>query len=246
MTSASARIDAFKNTYTQSHRLYPYISVPEVILYNFEIHLEPRINKIINVNVSWATCMDDAFFLEMTGKTLVVNGASLKEVGGNVLTGSKLQEEMICRCTNLYMALEHVNKKIIDWPLNYRVKGIFTPDIKVFKSTDLNELQFPYNIDIISLFAHPLHSIHNEHEMYKNIFDTLFYICNKHTDIKNVVFVPLGCDKVGHHDPIRVARMFKKYISIYDMGSVGNIIISCFNPDLSYNNENYNAFKSVF
>ena len=230
------RIKAFEDTYSTFEEIYPYENTPEVFLGSFEMNI-PLFGRSANINISMHDCLDDSYFLAMTEKTLIVNSANSICMGGDVKYGIDGIEENICLRTNLYDAFEQASEmsELTEWPLSDRVKGIYTHDITVFKGSEFNYTE-PFNIDVLSLFPK-----HMNDETKHHMLSTLFYVCNKYTCIKNLVFVPIGCDEKYSYDPYDIALSFKHYLCTYSIGKIENIIISC-----SGDMENYEAFKSVF
>lgn len=102
-------------------------------------------------------------------KTCVHNFASATNAGGGVTKGSNAQEEALCRCSTLYPCISQKNMingfynkhrtllKAGDMNSLYNDDCIYTPDVIVFKTDDLNPLLMDktswYNIDIITCAA---------------------------------------------------------------------------------------------
>ena len=196
----------------------------ELIPIGEKIFLDSFHKKQIRLNLSLKNCLDDAFYLTLTGKTLVVNNIA-----------GKLREDTISDQSSLSYVLHDL------FNLSYeKIKAVYTSNITVCKNECLEDLKNIYQIDVISLFARPISKIKDMKELdtvYENLFESLLYIVNKHRDITSFVFVPIGCEGFGH-DPNRVADLFYKYLHRYSFGNVSNIIISCDGII-----DNYNAFN---
>jgi hypothetical protein len=196
----------------------------ELIPIKKQLFLDTSYKKPIRINLSLKHSLEDAYYLTLTGRTLVVNNI-----------GGKLREDNISSNSDLSYILQDIFNLSCE-----RVKGIYTSNITVFADEFLQRLKNPYQIDVISLVAKPVSKIKDMQELntvYENAFETLLYIVNKHREITSLVFVPVGCEEFGH-DPSLVADLFYRYIQRYSWGNISNIIISC-----DGNRDNYNAFK---
>jgi len=230
-------IGVFNDTYSLSKSTYKYSNKIENINPKLSITLEPRLTDYPKpkVIITKGDCLEDA--RKYTGKTLVINSGSMLNRGGGVRNGSMAQEESICRRSNLYSSLE-----TLDYPLFNKTRGIYSPNIAVFKSTDFQTLKSPYQVDILSVFSRPISKIKNEteqDELYDTIFQSIWYSCNKYS-IENLVFVPVGCGVFGH-DCDYVADSLLLYLNKYKLDTVKNIVVSCYT-----NIDNYNSFKYYF
>ena len=195
----------------------------ELIPIKKQIFLDTSYKKPIRINLSLKHCLEDAYYLTLTGPTLVVNNIS-----------GKLREDNISSNSDLSYILQDIFNLSCE-----RVKGIYTSNITVFVDEFLQRLENPYQIDVISLLAKPLQKLKDMQELntlYENAFETLLYIVNKHREITSLVFVPIGCEEF-EHDPNMIADLFYRYIQRYSWGNISNIIISC-----NGNRDNYEAF----
>ena len=185
----------------------------ELVPSNEKIFLNQFHKKPIRINISLKNCLEDAFYLTLTGKTLVVNNIA-----------GKLGEDNVSDHSDLSYVLQDIFNLSCE-----KVKGIYTSNITVFLDDSLEKLKNPYQIEVISLLAKPMYKIKDVQELnkiYENIFETLLYIVNKYRDITSLVFVPIGCECFAH-DPTIVADIFYKYVYQYSFGNVSNIIVSC-------------------
>lgn len=105
-------------------------------------------------------CARDTFVLGK--KTAVLNFANPHEPGGGVLRGAMAQEECLCRCSDLYNALnqpyfmEHYyryHRNNSDYYFSDRL--IYSPNVTVFKSDDIvpQVLPNPFHVDVITCAA---------------------------------------------------------------------------------------------
>jgi hypothetical protein len=196
----------------------------DLIPINEKLFLDQCHKKPVRINISLKNCLEDAFYLTLTGRTLVVNNI-----------GGKLEEDNVSRRSDLSYVLQDIFNLSCE-----KVKGIYTSNITVFLDNLMARLKNPYQIDVISVISRPIHRIKDMTQLdtlYENIFETLVYIVNKYREITSLVFVPIGCEGFGH-DSSMVADLFYKYLYRYSFGNVSNIIISC-----NGNRDNYNAFE---
>jgi hypothetical protein len=207
-----------------------YNGESEIISISEPIIMHPYNGRQIRTNISWHDSLEDAYFLAMSGKTLVVNSAGMEEYMST--------EDDLCIRTNLCKAIENAK---VDWPLRGKVRGIYSSDVSILLDRNYNLLRSPFtSIDVVSLFSRHISSIRNRQEMnelYTNIFQTLFHVVNEHPEITNLVFIPIGCMLFGH-DPNTVASFFNNYLGRFSFGNISNIIISCRD-----NKNNYDAFS---
>lgn len=175
---------------------------------------------------------------ELKPKILLINCGSLLNQGGGVVKGASAQEEAICRRSNLFLALDGVEKDI-EYPLFGKTKGIYTPNVTFFKDANYELLQNPFAVDVLTLFSRPANKIKSDEEfdeLYRNIFETLVYVCNKN-NIEYVIFSPIGCGAFKN-DPNDVAEKLMFYLNIYKIKTVKKFIVSCFD-----HGNNFEAFS---
>ena len=118
-----------------------------------------EINKMRSLEMAMALSK------EYPGKKIAVhNFASATNPGGGVKSGSRAQEEAICRCSTLYPALatEKLAKKYYEFhwkrhDARYTDACIYTPDVKVIKTDSDFPERMPkknwINVDIITCAA---------------------------------------------------------------------------------------------
>lgn len=229
--SRANNISIFENTNLIANTRYPYLE-QYTKLNNFP-ELAPFMDKNYIIYVTKNNCMVDA--RNSYGKTMMVSSASLNTKGGGVLNGSNAQEESICRCSNLYMALGQIDQEI-GYPLHGKLKGAFFPQVTFFKDEYYQKCQ-PFTVDIMALFSRPEKTILT-YEYHIDAFKPLFYFSNVHK-IETLVLVPIGCG-VFKNDPVKVAGALKKLLHTFQLQTVKTIYISCYNDK-----NNYRIFKNT-
>ena len=168
-------------------------------------------------------------------RVLVINSASLGHQGGGAKNGANAQEESLCRRTNLFSALgmaSNMKKGGItySYPLHYKVKGIFTGNITVFRDENEEDC-VPYQVDVLSVFSRHHKAIEKERlsieEIYHDIFQAIMMTIQKRNST-HVVFVPVGCGAF-RNDPEFVASMFVDYLrTCKKPACLQKIIVSCY------------------
>ena len=132
------------------------------------IELRKCVKNNIRINVSWNDYLEDAYFLSLTSKTIVVNIGSYQTI--NLFTRTDLYEKVPDELST----------------------GIYSSDINVFRGPNYDMLNIPFNIDIVSV------PIIKNHTIYTTIFETLFYFVSQHPEITNLVFMPIGYGIFGY------------------------------------------------
>ena len=187
------------------------------------------------------------------GRVCVLNFASSRHPGGNVVGGSSAQEESICRISTLYpcltdgAAIEGFYKRHGPCSKLYNSDIIYTPDVKVFKTDSNNPITLPkslwYDVDIITCAAPNLRET-------RISLDTLYgiqrsrigRICNAAMSNGADVLIlgAFGCG-VFMNDPTTVARAFRDALSEYD-GCFREAVFPIYSPK---DDGNYAAFAKV-
>ncbi len=162
---------------------------------------------------------------------ILVNSASLKNPGGGVRNGSQAQEEELCLQSNLYLALQNINKDM-KYPLHEKTNGIYIPDVKFFRNKE-------FDINIVNLFSRPYDKIKETFNYHVDVFEPLIYFANKY-EAEYLVIPPVGCGAFKH-DPNLVAKALKHNLDYYQLDTVKEIVISCYT-----NEDNYDAFDYAF
>jgi hypothetical protein len=77
--------------------------------------------------------------------------------------------------------------------------------------------QNTFQVDVLNLFSRPVKKLTTNEieEIHKNIFETLFHVCNTYK-IEYLVFIPIGCGAFKHN-PNYVAEKFKFYLNFYKL-----------------------------
>lgn len=152
------------------------------------------------------------------GKVLVLNFANGFRPGGGFLNGAIAQEEAICRCSSLYASISsesasemyaynkaHVTPEGSDYML-------LSPSVVVFRDSECNLLEEPYEISVITSAAPNLY--HEAYSLKDEVLDEIM----RHK-IKNIIAVAAqysydtlilgawGCGAFGH-DASRIANCF--------------------------------------
>lgn len=191
------------------------------------VELAPRKTAVPQVHVTNADCVEDLFDTHR-GRSLIVNSASLKRMGGGVASGATAQEEHLCRRSNLYHFLKKSNETI-PWPLHGKVNAIYCRDVTFYLNPDHASTR-PFDVgtieaNVLSLFSRPVSAERNTYALHARIFKDLVYWLNR-TRIDVAVLVPVGCG-VFKHPPEIVAKAFYDTIETYEC-SCKEIYVSCY------------------
>lgn len=214
---------------------------------------EPRYEKT-NVILSKKKTIDAA--LEYNGKRVAIhNFASATTPGGGVRTGSRAQEESICRCTNLYPAISR-EKLMRDFYMKNREAynpyflnmGIYSPDILILRNDDsFTFLSVPSKVNVLTLPAPNLSyrlwngrtpdKFEYREVMYKRI-DLLF----KEAIIKKADVLITGAFGCGafHNPPDVVASIYNQMLVKYS-GHFKTVEFAIFCNEVE--TQNYDAFQ---
>lgn len=258
------RIDIFEDTINQIKNIeqlkqYTENSKKNTILYKedyiFDLPNNPNLNgtiKVINSR-TFKACNE----LE---NVVVLNFASATNPGGGVKTGSKAQEECLCRCSTLYPCLtqNHLFNDFYKYHRDrhnifYTNRIIYTPNITIFKE-DIEEpklmaMENWYQVDVITSSAPNLRLIEkfNENELLKLLKSRIeriiqIAIVNRK---QNIILGAFGCG-VFKNPPYLVARAFKEVLDIY-RNYFDNIIFAILITDESnqIENNNFNIFSKI-
>ena len=94
------------------------------------------------------------------GKTAVLNFANPHTPGGGVRRGARAQEECLCRCSNLFDALNTpaLQNDYYKWHAEntnhlFSDKVIYTPNIQVVKDDRYALLKAPFSVDVMTCAA---------------------------------------------------------------------------------------------
>lgn len=120
-------------------------------------HTGARPFEVTRTQVSNETTMAAAYRLTMHGyRPLALNFADGERPGGGFLTGSRAQEEVLCRSSALYATLHgdpmytahrlHTHHESTDW-------AIHSPDVPVFRKDDGTALDEPWLCSFITCAA---------------------------------------------------------------------------------------------
>ena len=99
-------------------------------------------------------------YAEQGLKVAVLNFASSTQPGGGVTRGASAQEECLCRVSTLYPCLNDKRMWDVFYTPHRKAKNplhnddiIYTKDVIVFKDDDLQPLDKPFTVDVISSAA---------------------------------------------------------------------------------------------
>ena len=202
--------------------------ISKTILYENEIHLQDVTlnNESTIVGFSQVDCLQIGAWLKERGfNPAVLNMASRRNPGGDVLADGRAQEEMIFRRTNLFRSLYQfvpyaeqydIKRSRYQYPLNINYGGIYTPDAIYFRGNEESGytlLDCPVSLSFITVPAlnqpdlTPSGMITDHHvEIIKNKIRTIFRIGLIHGH-DSLVLGAFGCKAV--RNPSRhVARLF--------------------------------------
>ena len=121
-----------------------------------QLESTPAANPPLHVRLIQSDTLDAAQELhsqQPKARIAVLNMASPLQPGGGVLRGAKAQEESLCMRSTLYPSLRP------EWYRHPRDAVIYTPDVLVFRSTEMKMLEAKdrFYVDVISCAAprHP-------------------------------------------------------------------------------------------
>lgn len=182
---------------------------------------QKKYTKISNpkIEVSLETTTQAAYRLLSEGKDDVValNFASARNVGGGFLGGAIAQEEDLCRQSGLYACLKnkptYYNENILYPNSLYTDNIIYSPNVPFIRDNDLQWLDKPYSLSIISAPAPNISSMTNIdfEELNKVIYNRIIKILEiaQFYNHKNIILGAWGCGAFGN-DPELIANSFKK------------------------------------
>lgn len=136
------------------------------------------------------------------GKTAALNFANPNTPGGGVVDGARAQEEALCRCSNLYDVLDTETLEE-SFYLRHRLqrnrlfsdKVIYSPDIQVIRSDDLERLDTPFSVDVLTCAA-PYNIPPRDREelkpVYKSRVTNILETAMAH-DVDTIVLGAFGC-----------------------------------------------------
>lgn len=209
-----------------------------------------EINKMRSLEMAMALSK------EYPGKKIAVhNFASATNPGGGVKSGSRAQEEAICRCSTLYPALatEKLAKKYYEFhwkrhDARYTDACIYTPDVKVIKTDSDFPERMPkknwINVDIITCAAPNLrHTEVNDTELLNIHIKRARHMLSvaAHHGAEIIVLGAFGCGAFMNNPEI-VASAYKKVLDEFD-GVFERIAFAIYcTPRES---RNYDAFMKI-
>jgi len=149
-------------------------------------------------------------------KPVALNFASARNQGGGFLSGAVAQEEDLCRCSALYDCLKKkplfYNKNILQDDTFYTDGIIYSPQVPFFRDQNLNFLEEPFKLSIISVPAPNVRAM--EEVDGKKLAEVLNTRATKILKValleghKNLILGAWGCGAFGN-DPGLVAEAFR-------------------------------------
>lgn len=177
----------------------------------------------------------------------VLNFASARNPGGGFLSGSKAQEEDLCRKSSLYSSLISISKYYED---NKKCENsiytdgiIYSPNVIFFRNENFYLLDILYYASVLTCPAPNLSGLKNIfayeklYQIYEKRINKILQIMhiNGH---KNIILGAWGCGVFGN-DPAKIAECFKKCLSNFEFTKVVFAI-----PDA--NSNNFLVFNKIF
>lgn len=195
-------------------------------------------------------------------KTAILNFASATRPGGGVLTGSKAQEECICRQSTLYPSLITDKAQKLFYERHKSQHNalnnndiIYTPNVIIFKTDDYSTLQ-PFaqaKVDVITCAAPNLSTVKLSSDkllkLHESRAERILSVAKSH-EIDYLILGAFGCG-VFMNDPVIVAEAYKNVINskfLYAFKSIEFAIYTLTVPEMSHvqSTKNYDAFVKVF
>lgn len=151
---------------------------------------------------------------------VALNFASARNQGGGFLAGAFAQEEDLCRCSGLYPCLKtkplFYNANILSDSALYTDGIIYSPKVPFFRDKELNLLEEPYELSIVTAPAPNLKGVQEiDLSLTKDKLSTI--ITNRATKVlqvaashghTNIILGAWGCGAFGN-DPVMVAEAFR-------------------------------------
>lgn len=198
-------------------------SVDNTVLYDEELTIQSY--DVMNgseITVTNETTTQAAVRLLSEGyKDLVaLNFASAKNPGGGFLAGANAQEEDLCRMSCLYRCLtsqpKYYNDNIMQNDNLYTDNIIYSPNVPFIRDEELNLLDQPYSLSIITSPAPNLsngQSISDDklRSILKNRIKKILLVAAQHHH-KNLILGAWGCG-IFSNDPNVVSSLFMECLS---------------------------------
>lgn len=241
-------IAIFKDTLAQSKSLYKYDGIIDNIATEVKLpikhdnttHKDGIGSKLPKIHITMDDCTKLIENNNDNKRGILVDSASLKNPGGGVRNGSNAQEENLCRQSNLYQAIEK-----LPFPLHNKTVGVYISDVTFFKAGPdykYAPLETNKKVNIVMLFSRPRTVFNTEDESYSHhliAFKSLIAFANKY-NAEYIIIPPIGSGVFGNN-PYTVAKALQDAIHMFEMPTVKNIYVSCYN-----NVTNMNAYTEIF
>ena len=219
--------------------------------------------KTGNVSVVNMRTMEAARIYGATKKTAVLNFASARHPGGQVMEGSSAQEEALCRCSTLYQVLSdekfkpfyNTYKEVKNFMPYYTNRLIYSPNVCVFGTdtyiSDVMPEHLWYYCDVITCAApNMLHIVRegkeiNRDELYNILLSRVNNIINSAIIYGADVLVlgAFGCG-VFKNPPELVAGAFKSVLFDNNKRKYFDDVVFAIIDD-HRGNDNLSTFKSI-
>jgi uncharacterized protein (TIGR02452 family) len=207
--------------------LIPVPDPPAGILYD-----DPECEGNISVAQETTLAGIQRFARHKQSNVVALNFASGKHPGGGYTTGSKAQEESLCRASNLYFSLlktpEYYDENEARDTHLFTDMMIYHPEITFFRDDDGNLLEKTL---VASIITAPAPKFYNLTDDEKKIVPAIFKVrINRVFQIsldmghRNLILGAWGCGAYGN-DPEMVAKIFKQCLSYYG-SKFDNIVFS--------------------
>lgn len=199
------RYQVFKDTLTEKYlfKSKVYIDNIQIYIQHNKICIDNFYTDIKNqkLNIIWSEDTVSTI-LENEGKRMAaLNFADPYQPGGLVFQGMQSQEEDLCRCSNLYRAINQPIPKKFFYQYNLKVgkttdRIIYSPNVMFFKNPKHYGKMFPVLCDIITCAApkieEELSDIEIKQRMKKIIFSAL------HNKVECLILGRWGCGAHGN------------------------------------------------
>ncbi len=188
-------------------------------------------------------------------KIAVHNFASATNPGGGVKSGSRAQEESLCRCSTLYPVLNTDDNRKRFYSVNRKRKDprhddacIYTPEIIICKSDIDHPSRLPRDkwdlVDVITIAAPNLHTLRISDEDLFELHETRLrhmFTVVAHHGAEIFVTGAFGCGAF-QNNPEVVAQAYKKILAEFD-GCFKEVVFAIYcRPQEAIN---YDTFKKI-
>jgi uncharacterized protein (TIGR02452 family) len=213
-TSPSGKIVEIGTDYDKAFNGTIYYPDPiPTKLYEYYI---PNVNPTIEVVNEKAAHVAQRLIISGKKNVVALNFASGICPGGAFLDGSPAQEEELCRGSALYPCIKNkplfYNQNIMQGDEYYTDGVIYSPDVPFFRDEDLNLIEIPFNLSIITCPAPRKRGMEGvDEEKLDTVLRTRIHkilkVARNHGH-RNIILGAWGCGAFGNN-PIQVAEIFQ-------------------------------------